>query len=123
MGLGKQQHHKENTMKILALLGLAVALTTLGISVASGADDKADLKVGDPAPKFDSIDDQGKPWKSSDHVGKKVLVVYFYPADMTPGCTKQACGFRDDMGKLAGKNVEVVGVSGDSVANHKVFKD
>src|SRR5207248_828273 len=80
-------------------------------------------KVGDPAPKFESIDDTGKAWKSADFVGKKVLVVYFYPADMTGGCTKQACGFRDDMKKLADKGVEVVGVSGDSVENHKFFKE
>ncbi len=76
------------------------------------ADDKpAELKVGDQAPSFTSTDDEGKSWKSSDHVGKKILVVYFYPADMTPGCTKQACGFRDDMAKLTDKGIEVVGVS------------
>src|SRR5262249_23766441 len=55
-------------------------------------------------------------------VGKKILVVYFYPADCTGGCTKQACGFRDDADKLTDKGVVVVGVSGDSVKNHQVFK-
>jgi peroxiredoxin Q/BCP len=80
------------------------------------------LKKGDKAPVFESTDDQGKAWKSTDHVGKKILVIYFYPADLTGGCTKQACGFRDDMGKLADKGVEVVGVSGDSVKNHQLFK-
>jgi peroxiredoxin Q/BCP len=68
------------------------------------------------------VDDQGKPWKSADHVGKKILVVYFYPADLTGGCTKQACGFRDDAKKLADMGVEVVGISGDSVKNHQLFK-
>ena len=63
----------------------------------------ADVNKGDAAPTFESVDDQGQDWKSSDHVGKQVLVVYFYPADMTGGCTKQACGFRDDMKKLAGE--------------------
>src|SRR5579871_1855622 len=88
-----------------------------------GADEPAiDLKVGDKAPVFESVDDQGKPWKSSDHFGKKTVVIYFYPADLTPGCTKQACGFRDDMKELADKGVEVVGVSGDSVRNHQLFK-
>jgi peroxiredoxin Q/BCP len=86
-------------------------------------DQKAvDLKVGDPAPKFQSTDDQGKPWKSSDYFGKKVVVVYFYPADLTRGCTLQACAFRDDMKKLADKGVEIIGVSGDSVKNHQLFK-
>jgi peroxiredoxin Q/BCP len=80
------------------------------------------LTEGDPAPSFESIDDQGKPWKSSDHFGKKIVVIYFYPADLTGGCTKQACGFRDDLKKLSEKGVEVVGVSGDSVKNHQLFK-
>ncbi len=78
-------------------------------------------KVGDKAPAFKSVDENGKPWKSSDHIGKKVVVLYFYPADFTGGCTAQACGFRDDIEKF-GKNVEVVGVSGDSVKTHMMFK-
>lgn len=87
------------------------------------ADEKSvSLNVGDKAPAFEAKDDQGNSWKSEDHVGKKFIVVYFYPADMTGGCTKQACGFRDDMGKLTDKGVEVLGVSGDSVKNHQVFK-
>src|SRR5207245_940563 len=73
-------------------------------------------------PEFEGIDDQGNPWKSSDYLGKNVVVVYFYPADMTGGCTKQACGFRDDFKTLSDKGVKVVGVSGDSVANHQYFK-
>jgi peroxiredoxin Q/BCP len=78
--------------------------------------------VGDTAPVFEAKDDQGKDWKSADHVGKEVVVVYFYPADLTGGCTKQACGFRDDAAKLADKGITVVGVSGDSVKNHQLFK-
>lgn len=80
------------------------------------------LEVGDKAPVFEVLDDQGKPWKSSEHFGKKLVVVYFYPADMTGGCTAQACAFRDDIGHLADKDVEVVGVSGDSVTSHQLFK-
>jgi peroxiredoxin Q/BCP len=81
-----------------------------------------DLKVGDPAPKFVALDDTGKEWKSEDHVGKGILVVYFYPADMTGGCTKEACGYRDDLTALKEKGVEVVGVSANSVAEHQMFK-
>ncbi len=84
--------------------------------------DAADIKVGDPAPEFSAMDDQGSLWKSSDHVGKKILVVYFYPADMTGGCTAQACGYRDNFEKLADKDVAVVGVSGDTVSSHQAFK-
>jgi len=80
------------------------------------------LSVGDDAPKFAVQDDQGKEWKAEDHFGKKIVVIYFYPADMTGGCTKQACGFRDDSEALKKLGVEVIGVSGDSVGNHKLFK-
>ena len=86
------------------------------------AEEAVDLKVGDAAPVFEVKDDKGELWKSQDHVGKKILVVYFYPADMTGGCTKQACAFRDDFSKLEDEGVEVVGVSGDSAANHQLFK-
>jgi peroxiredoxin Q/BCP len=98
---------------------LALAALVLCNSLSAGG---SGLKVGDPAPKFTSTDDQGKEWKSGNHVGKKIVVVYFYPADLTGGCTKQACGFRDDLAKLTDLGVEVVGVSGDSVKNHKLFK-
>ncbi len=80
------------------------------------------LKEGDAAPAFGAKDDAGHEWKSSDHVGKSIVVVYFYPADMTGGCTKQACAFRDDKSKLQDLGVEVVGVSGDTVENHQLFK-
>jgi peroxiredoxin Q/BCP len=82
----------------------------------------ADLKVGDKAPDFTAQDESGKEWKSANFVGKKIIVVYFYPADMTGGCTKQACAFRDDFSKLKDQGVEVIGVSGDSVRNHQLFR-
>jgi peroxiredoxin len=98
---------------LAALLALLPALSvTLG----------AELSVGSPAPVFTATDDAGQPWKSTDHVGREIVVVYFYPADMTGGCTKQACGYRDDMQALRAKGVTVVGVSGDSVRNHQLFK-
>lgn len=93
-----------------------------GFSSVLAAEPAVNLKEGDAAPSFQVTDDTGKEWKSEDHFGKKIVVVYFYPADMTGGCTKQACGFRDDMKELADKGIEVVGVSGDSVRNHQLFK-
>jgi thioredoxin-dependent peroxiredoxin len=85
---------------------------------------KAELKVkvGDTAPSFESVDENGKAFKSSDVVGKKIVVLYFYPADFTGGCTAQACGFRDDIEKLGSKGVVVIGVSGDSPQTHTLFK-
>ncbi len=82
----------------------------------------SDLNVGDMAPSFSARDENDQEWKSGDHVGKGIVVVYFYPADMTGGCTKQACGFRDDLSKLKDQGVEVIGVSGDSVQNHVLFR-
>ena len=102
-------------------LGIVAGVLALGMGQRIMAED-VKLEVGAAAPEFVSKDDAGKEWKSTDHFGKKIVVVYFYPADLTGGCTKQACGFRDDMAKLQEAGVEVVGVSGDSVENHKVFK-
>jgi len=98
------------------VLALAVCVMGFGMNAARAAD------VGQKAPDFEATDDQGQSWKSSDHVGKGVLVVYFYPAAMTGGCTKQACGFRDDMKTLKAKGVDVVAVSGDEVRNLELFK-
>lgn len=86
------------------------------------SDKPAELKVGDQAPEFEAVDDSGQPWKSVEHVGKKILVVYFYPKDQTPGCTTQACSYRDSQEKLADLDVEVVGVSRDTVESHVEFK-
>lgn len=80
------------------------------------------LKVGDKAPIFEAFDEDGKIWKSADYAGKKILVVYFYPAAMTGGCTKQACSFRDDKSNLEELDVEVIGISGDDPANLKIFR-
>lgn len=109
-------------MKFAAFRSGVVTVALSLLAGTAGAADPVDLKVGDAAPVFSVKDDSAEDWKSADHVGKKILVVYFYPADMTNGCTKQACGFRDDMAKLSDKDVEVVGVSGDTVRNHQLFK-
>ena len=81
------------------------------------------LEVGDKVPAFEALDDKGKPWKSKSFHGKKLLLVYFYPAAMTGGCTKQACAFRDDKAKWQERDVEVVGVSGDQPENLALFKE
>lgn len=98
------------------------SLLAIALLLALPAQDKIDLKVGDVAPRFNAKDDTGADWKSSDHVGKKILVVYFYPASFTGGCTKQACAYRDDQKALADAGAEVIGVSGDAVKNQEAFK-
>ena len=66
-------------------LGLAGGLLALALGNSAVGQDKVDLKVGDAAPTFASTDDGGKAWKSADHVGRKVVVVYFFPAALTGG--------------------------------------
>jgi peroxiredoxin Q/BCP len=86
------------------------------------AKEAGSVGVGDVAPTFEVQDDAGMTWKSADHFGKKPVVIYFYPADMTGGCTAQACGFRDRFAELEKAGVEIVGVSGDSSESHQLFK-
>jgi peroxiredoxin Q/BCP len=115
---------KENPMRTLFRTTLlASMLALLASAVIAGDVNKVDLKVGDLAPVFKSKDDQGLTWKSSDHLGKKYIVVYFYPGDFTPGCTAQAKKFQENMNKLYDQGAEVVGVSGDSAKTHALFKD
>jgi peroxiredoxin Q/BCP len=83
---------------------------------------QVNLQIGEVAPEFAGLDEGGQDWKSSDHVGKRWTVVYFYPADFTTGCTRQAQEFRDNAEALVAEGVEVIGVSGDSVKNHELFK-
>jgi peroxiredoxin Q/BCP len=98
---------------------LKLLLTLLFLSAASVF--AAMPKAGDPAPLFTGQDQDGKEFKLADHVGKKIVLLYFYPKDFTGGCTKEACGLRDRMGDLQTNNVEVVGVSYDSADSHKKF--
>jgi thioredoxin-dependent peroxiredoxin len=80
------------------------------------------LEVGQPAPDFILPDQDGKQHRLSEYKGKWVLL-YFYPEDDTPGCTKEACSFRDNLPRFAGVNAVILGVSIDSVASHKKFQE
>ena len=80
------------------------------------------LNVGDKAPEFQGTTDSGEEVSLKDFTGKKV-VLYFYPKDDTPGCTREACSFRDNIGLVQEKNAVVVGVSVDSVKSHQKFKE
>lgn len=78
------------------------------------------LSVGDKAPAFTLPDAQDTPVSLSDYAGRKVIV-YFYPAASTPGCTKQACDFRDNLAELGDAGIEVVGISPDKPAKLATF--
>jgi peroxiredoxin Q/BCP len=84
--------------------------------------DNQRLSPGDPAPDFTLPDADGKNVSLSDYRGRKVIV-YFYPAASTPGCTKQACDFRDNLADLEGAGIEVIGISPDKPAKLAKFRD
>ncbi len=82
----------------------------------------ADLQAGDSAPDFSGKNQNGETISLGDYTGKTV-VLYFYPKDDTPGCTKEACGFRDNIQVLTDKDVVIIGVSADDEAKHQKFID
>jgi len=82
------------------------------------------LAVGDKAPHFNANTHTGDLWQAQERVGRgKYVVIFFYPAALTGGCTKQACSFRDQAADLSGLDVEVVGISADPVNNLRLFRD
>lgn len=79
------------------------------------------LRIGQKAPDFDVTSSSGERLALSDFVGKKNVVLYFYPGDFTLVCTRETCGFRDSHAELASKDTEVIGVSVDSDESHQRF--
>lgn len=108
-------------MKNIYRISILVTVSLLVLISSSYAQEK-DLSLGDKVDAFSAKGDDGKTWKSKKLIGKKNLVVYFYPAAMTGGCTKQACAYRDSKEDLSSEDAEVIGVSGDEVQNLELFK-
>jgi len=81
------------------------------------------IQVGDAAPDFDLPDARGRRVRLADFKGKRGVVLYFYPKDDTPGCTKEACSFRDSYEEFRDAGAEVIGVSSDSEASHRSFAE
>lgn len=79
------------------------------------------LQVGDSAPDFTLTNQQGESISLADYRGRQHVVVYFYPKDETPGCTAEACGFRDSYEDFVAAGAEVIGISADSQASHADF--
>lgn len=100
---------------IFTSIGLLICLATMLYAQTP--------ETGDPAPDFTAISDTGKEWQLKEHLGKNFVVMFFYPAAMTGGCTRQACGFRDNAEALKALGAVVVGISGDKVENLPLFKD
>ena len=102
------------------ILVLIVPLFLITLSLAD--EGEVTLNIGDKAPNISLNDQDGNLWRLSDYLGKKNIVVYFYPAAMTGGCTKQACSYRDSKSALEGEDIVVVGISSDAVSGLKVFQ-
>uniref|UniRef100_A0A0E0A6A0 thioredoxin-dependent peroxiredoxin n=1 Tax=Oryza glumipatula TaxID=40148 RepID=A0A0E0A6A0_9ORYZ len=114
---------RRSTMMHAAAWLLLQQLSPAAARVARAADDDSSVQVskGSAAPNFTLRDQDGRAVSLSKFKGRPV-VVYFYPADETPGCTKQACAFRDSYEKFKKAGAEVIGISGDDAASHKEFK-
>ncbi len=107
-------------MQIIRYTIVVMFMIILGASqVTSG---QQNLKVGDKSPEFTAAADDGSTWNIKNYLGRDYIVVYFFPAAMTGGCTKEACAYRDLHGDLHEAGVEVVGISGDNVEGLKLFK-
>lgn len=100
---------------------ITIALLTLGLLILRSLSFAGTLpEVGQPAPDFSLLDAQHKPHQLADYAGKW-LVLYFYPKDDTPGCTKEACHFRDDLFQIEKLGAKVVGISVDDTDSHAQF--
>lgn len=90
-------------------------------SATRAAQEKSAPRVGQPAPDFTLPDQSGRPVRLSDYRGAKNVVLYFYPKDYTPGCTAEACAFRDSYEVFKAAGAEVIGVSMDTAESHERF--
>jgi peroxiredoxin Q/BCP len=106
---------KTNNLFLLTAVILFAASTANGQTVST-------LKTGDKVPLFTAPDENGNTWSIKDFIGKKNIVIYFYPAALTSGCTSQACNYRDNQAEFGEKNAMIVGISGDEVENLRLFK-
>lgn len=104
-----------NKFIIITALIFSVVLLSSNVKMNKG------IKVGDKAPLFNLMDQHGEEFFMKDYLGLNAMVVYFYPKDDTPGCTKEACKFRDDHQEFEELKVKIIGISADSVESHKDF--
>ncbi len=107
-------------------IGMIAVSACLGLSVTpvaaqDAATETTTLKQGDKVPDFTLMDQDGKPFKLGKYVGKKKLVIFFYPKDESPVCTKEVCAFRDAYAKYTDANALVIGINNGTVASHKAL--
>ncbi len=108
---------KRNKFLILAVLLLVAVFLTGNMDKEKG------IEVGDKVPVFSLQDQNGELFSIENYRGKKAMVIYFYPKDDTPGCTKEACRFRDSYEDFKSLNVKIIGISADDVKSHQGFSE
>ena len=106
----------------LLLIVFAIAINIPAFYVFS-QQQSSEIKVGSKVPEFALRDQNGKEFDLKNVIGLKNLVIYFYPKDDTPGCTKEACSFRDQYEKFIEADAMVIGISSQSIDSHKKFAD
>lgn len=116
----------DKLQKLIMITGLFV----IGVGIMACAQEREKqgsdmnaLEVGDNAPHFILKDQDGREFDVTDYIGKKKLVIYFYPKDESPGCTKEACAFRDDFADYTDAGAMVIGINSGSVQSHKAFAE
>jgi len=106
-----------------------MAIVSIGIAMACAQESgkklnhMETLEVGDQVPRFVLKDQNGLDVDIADYIGKKKLVIYFYPKDESPGCTKEACAFRDSFADYTDAGAMVIGINSGSVASHRAFAE
>ncbi len=106
---------------LVALVGLTATAMFYYEAFSGSRGTAVKLKVGDHAPDFELPSQSGKMVRLSSFQHRKNVVLYFYPKDNTPGCTREACNFRNDLDRFASQDTEVIGISLDSVESHQQF--
>ena len=109
---------------------MLMGMVLLSVAVACAQEDHHQdskametINIGDPVPHFTLKDQQGNDVDIADYIGEKKLVIYFYPKDESPGCTKEACAFRDSFADYTDAGAVVIGINSGSVASHKAFAE
>jgi peroxiredoxin Q/BCP len=107
--------------KTFYIFGIVVLCVILFSVFKAKAQSK--VVVGDLVPSFSLKDQSGNAFDLDEYIGKTAMVIYFYPKDDTPGCTKEACSFRDSYEQFTDKSIKVIGISGDDVESHRNFAE
>lgn len=107
--------------KLFYLIGILTIVVASAMALNQQNEQEMSIKVGDKVPVFSLPDQNGEMFQLAEVIGKKNIVIYFYPKDDTPGCTKEACKFRDDYEDFTDLGAMVIGISSDNVASHKKF--